>query len=197
MLLCHSNIIASTVFYVTVTLFSKYHRDSILADMENDKTDKQLKPFRTGESRVEDSLNSTVTRESDKFMLRLPNGMRDLIAKEAKKNGRSMNAEIVSRLQDTFVVESEIEDFKASKSYRAKKFADSTTDFLMKHAKQEGVEFFQSIQLIAKVIKSLEKFDPNLHEGVNITFTQKDDEISSESNNNNIKPKANPNKKDR
>lgn len=36
-----------------------------------------------------------IGRESDKFMLRLPDGMRDRIADEAKKNGRSMNAEIV------------------------------------------------------------------------------------------------------
>ncbi|WP_211097475.1 Arc family DNA-binding protein [Burkholderia sp. LS-044] len=39
-----------------------------------------------------------VGRESDKFMLRFPDGMRDRIAESAKKNGRSMNAEIVSRL---------------------------------------------------------------------------------------------------
>lgn len=37
----------------------------------------------------------------DKFMLRLPDGMRDLIAKEAAANGRSMNAEIVQRLTYT------------------------------------------------------------------------------------------------
>lgn len=66
--------------------------------MKNDKKDTQPKPFRTGESRAGDPLSATVTRDSDKFMLRLPDGMRDIIAGEAKKNGRSMNAEIVSRL---------------------------------------------------------------------------------------------------
>jgi hypothetical protein len=40
-------------------------------------------------------ITKPVSRESDKFMLRLPDGMRELIAEEAKKNGRSMNAEIV------------------------------------------------------------------------------------------------------
>ena len=43
-----------------------------------------------------------VTRESDKFMLRLPEGMRDRIAEAAKANGRSMNAEIVARLHASF-----------------------------------------------------------------------------------------------
>ncbi|PPA77677.1 hypothetical protein C4E15_06630 [Achromobacter spanius] len=37
----------------------------------------------------------------DKFMLRLPDGMRDQIARDAKANGRSMNAEIVARLEHT------------------------------------------------------------------------------------------------
>lgn len=35
-------------------------------------------------------------------MLRFPEGMRDHIAEEAKKNGRSMNAEIVARLAASF-----------------------------------------------------------------------------------------------
>jgi DNA polymerase II large subunit len=38
-------------------------------------------------------------RDSDKFMLRLPNGMRDRIKFAADKNGRSMNAEIVSTIE--------------------------------------------------------------------------------------------------
>jgi hypothetical protein len=36
---------------------------------------------------------------AEKFVLRLPDGMRDEIAKAAKANGRSMNSEIVARLQ--------------------------------------------------------------------------------------------------
>lgn len=35
-------------------------------------------------------------------MLRMPEGMRDRIAESAKANNRSMNAEIISRLQQTF-----------------------------------------------------------------------------------------------
>lgn len=40
--------------------------------------------------------------KQDKFMLRLPAGMRDKIAQEAKSNSRSMNAEIVQRLEASF-----------------------------------------------------------------------------------------------
>ncbi len=39
------------------------------------------------------------TRESDKFMLRLPDGMRERIKAAAEANNRSMNAEIVKALE--------------------------------------------------------------------------------------------------
>lgn len=41
-------------------------------------------------------------RESDKFMLRLPDGMRDRIKAEADRNGRSMNAEIIAALHEKY-----------------------------------------------------------------------------------------------
>jgi plasmid stability protein len=39
------------------------------------------------------------TRESDKFMLRLPDGMRQRIKVSAEAHGRSMNAEVVKALE--------------------------------------------------------------------------------------------------
>lgn len=41
------------------------------------------------------------SREANKFIVRLPDGMRDRIAEAARANGRSMNAEIVHRLERT------------------------------------------------------------------------------------------------
>ncbi|WP_334061368.1 Arc family DNA-binding protein [Limimaricola cinnabarinus] len=38
----------------------------------------------------------------DKFVLRLPDGMRERIKAEADKNGRSMNSEVVARLETSF-----------------------------------------------------------------------------------------------
>lgn len=38
---------------------------------------------------------------ADKFVVRLPDGMREQIAEVAKANNRSMNAEVVARLQDS------------------------------------------------------------------------------------------------
>lgn len=45
------------------------------------------------------------SRELDKFILRLPDGMRDAIAASAKANNRTMNAEIILRLQKSFAVD--------------------------------------------------------------------------------------------
>lgn len=42
------------------------------------------------------------SRTADQFVVRLPDGMRDQIAEAAKSNNRSMNAEIVARLLQSF-----------------------------------------------------------------------------------------------
>lgn len=47
---------------------------------------------------------------ADKFMLRMPSGMRDRIARAAKASGRSMNAEIVQTLEDHYPPETELRD---------------------------------------------------------------------------------------
>ncbi|WP_290906198.1 Arc family DNA-binding protein [Aquabacterium sp.] len=45
---------------------------------------------------------SSTTRFSDKFLVRLPHGMRDQLAEAARENGRTMTAEIAHRLQASF-----------------------------------------------------------------------------------------------
>ena len=44
---------------------------------------------------------STSSRDADKFVVRLPDGMRDQITDVARTNGRSMNKEIIKRLERT------------------------------------------------------------------------------------------------
>ena len=68
-----------------MTLFRMCHDASILCSMKNKE-------------------KSTVTRDSDKFMLRLPDGMRNQIMEAAKAGNRSMNAEIVTRLSESLGV---------------------------------------------------------------------------------------------
>lgn len=52
-------------------------------------------------------MNDAPSQSQDKFIVRLPDGMRERIKAKADENGRSMNAEIVARLVASFVTESE------------------------------------------------------------------------------------------
>lgn len=45
-------------------------------------------------------MSDKPVKDYDKFVVRLPAGMRDAIAERAKKNGRSMNSEIVKIIED-------------------------------------------------------------------------------------------------
>lgn len=49
-----------------------------------------------------ETSKKTVIQVEDKYTVRFPDGLRDRIAEAAKTNNRSMNAEIVARLQESF-----------------------------------------------------------------------------------------------
>lgn len=44
-------------------------------------------------------MSEKQVKDYDKFVVRLPDGMRDLIAEMAKKDGRSMNSEIIALIE--------------------------------------------------------------------------------------------------
>lgn len=102
-------------FDVTVPVFQRCHGDSILGPMKSDD-------------------ESTVSRESDKFMLRLPDGMRPRIAAVAKANGRSMNAEIVARLESSFSAPPSSTD---EAKYQTMRAAARELDFLLSESKNQ------------------------------------------------------------
>lgn len=52
-------------------------------------------------------MSKKAAQPQDKYVLRLPDGMRDRIKTAAETSGRSMNAEIVARLEDSFAPASE------------------------------------------------------------------------------------------
>ena len=47
-------------------------------------------------------MNAPTNRDSDRFMLRLPDGMRERIKRAASANSRSMNAEIIATLEEKY-----------------------------------------------------------------------------------------------
>lgn len=79
----------------------------------------------------------------DKFNLRLPDGMRDAIAERAKRNGRSMNSEIVQILQETLdtdkaISESDLVDFDSTQAaFNAASTAEEKEEFLRSLAKKD------------------------------------------------------------
>lgn len=50
------------------------------------------------------------SRTAEQFVVRFPDGMRDKIAESAKANNRSMNAEIVARLERSFSYDQQEQD---------------------------------------------------------------------------------------
>lgn len=55
----------------------------------------------------------STSRAADKFVVRLPDGMRGALADAAFERRRSMNSEIVHRLEQSLALASELADMKA------------------------------------------------------------------------------------
>jgi len=53
------------------------------------------------------------SRTADKFVVRLPDGMRDRIAEVARNHHRSMNSEIIARLEQSLVQEGALNEESA------------------------------------------------------------------------------------
>lgn len=60
----------------------------------------------------------------DKYVLRFPDGMRDRLKKEAADNGRSLNAEIIYRLQTTL----EMDDYQPVENIHTDAAADQQAE---------------------------------------------------------------------
>lgn len=52
---------------------------------------------------------TSTSRTADKFVVRLPDGMREKIAEVARSHHRSMNSEIIARLEESMVTERNVE----------------------------------------------------------------------------------------
>lgn len=50
------------------------------------------------------------SRTADKFVVRLPEGMREQIAEVARSHHRSMNSEIIARLEQSLLQEGALQD---------------------------------------------------------------------------------------
>jgi hypothetical protein len=111
----------------------------------------------------------TPVRDQDKFMLRLPDGMRERIAREASANNRSMNAEIVARLELSF----EVTETEESLTERQNRIVDRQ-EALLKLLLQTVTEMEKDRQEIQNLTEQLTKMTGlvNLeHERVDVLRT--------------------------
>lgn len=55
-----------------------------------------------------ENKKTSILQDEDKFMVRMPDGMRTELKKLAEKNNRSLNAEIIQRLESSLFVPADI-----------------------------------------------------------------------------------------
>lgn len=90
----------------------------------------------------------------DKFNLRFPDGMRDDIAERAKANGRSMNSEIISILEERIYATND--DLRDLSPEEMKEAISKQVPLLMKQA--ETIEkLSEKIDDIAKILIEIRK----------------------------------------
>lgn len=122
--------------------------------------------------------DDTTGRDSDKFMLRLPSGMRDRLKALAESNKRSMNAEIVARLQTTLGDSDELPTFAPQMLYTvAQAAAESTTTHLL----ELFATFVEQDERVgtSKQIENLRKFISDRYEA-RMARAEKDGPLSSD-----------------
>lgn len=96
------------------------------------------------------------SRGSDQFNLRLPEGMRDRLRDAAEANGRSMNAEIVARIEGSFEAQAAdpLQDEQIRNSIRdiAYEFANGAVQqslaFLMKTFEELDVPLEKRLKIL-------------------------------------------------
>ncbi|NCH31177.1 Arc family DNA-binding protein [Cronobacter malonaticus] len=101
-------------------------------------------------------------KDYDKFNLRFPDGMRDAIAERAKRNGRSMNSEIVQILQDA--LDADVSAIDKSEL--------EGVSFI--HADESGAVEYSDAEKIARYIEArAEEFKKNMINDLKQFSTQK------------------------
>lgn len=95
----------------------------------------------------------------DRFIVRFPDGMRDRIAEVAKANNRSMNAEIVARLERSFTADKEVEQIAFESGFEASMLREEVARLrkLLENQKADEKKMIQeqSKAIAAEVLKHL------------------------------------------
>jgi Arc-like DNA binding domain len=88
----------------------------------------------------EDKVVARKAEELRPVMVRVPEGVRRQLAREAKKNGRSMNTEIIHRLTQSLVSESLAELYRQHAETAAEVAAAKAADEVIKRLRSEHAD---------------------------------------------------------
>lgn len=100
-------------------------------------------------------------KDYDKFMLRFPDGMRDAIAERAKKNGRSMNSEIVQILHDALDLDRQVNDPDLLVDYREFEGGEPLPESFKKAARKLIISLDEFELLKTELLKQVPTAPPN------------------------------------
>ncbi|PHM63946.1 hypothetical protein Xsto_03476 [Xenorhabdus stockiae] len=101
-------------------------------------------------------MTKKLVANQDKFMLRLPDGMREAIAQRAEENGRSMNSEIVQILQDALDTGASQIDLNMSPEDAQATFEDGIEEF-KRLLTQKQEEILNTARIVAKLVSHKDK----------------------------------------
>ncbi|WP_446471172.1 Arc family DNA-binding protein [Xenorhabdus stockiae] len=101
-------------------------------------------------------MTKKLVANQDKFMLRLPDGMREAIAQRAEENGRSMNSEIVQILQDALDTGASQIDLNMSPEDAQATFEDGIEEFKRLLTKKQE-EILNTARAVAKLVSQEKK----------------------------------------
>jgi len=91
------------------------------------------------------------SQQLDKFQLRMPSGMRERIRIAAEKSGRSMNAEIVARLEESFRTGETFERFNVMSVALDEKLEKVREEIdHMEKSKSEAADFIKQLETLTK-----------------------------------------------
>ena len=108
---------------------------------------------------------------ADKYVVRFPNGMRDLIARAAKLNRRTMNAEIVARLAESLVLNdyNELAETDETGEFHARLLAHERSTI----GKNEIAELTARLAAVEEIARALYERGEITQPGVSATVRRK------------------------
>jgi len=105
-------------------------------------------------ARIKKRVDLSTNRESDKIIVRLPAGMRDMLKKLAEENGRSMSAEVAFALTTHFA------------HWRVGPMSEDLNDRIVERMKAPDVPDPKVMYKIAQYIESVAKTLDPFHQGL-------------------------------